>query len=191
MDRVLSGIAVSALMVPLLGCGADPAPMAVAGNDPAWIQPPPSRGAPAQGELLRHSAGVVLAVPVGWSVETRGDDVQLLSPDRTVLVRLMVIDTNQLEVALDAVDQRLDGQLEAHDLGSDRAAVVNGLKGRLAAGSGWLQGESVKLRIALVLTPRKQVLVVLAVVRQSASAERQAEIRGLLESVRPATLTGP
>ncbi len=191
MGRRFLGIPVSALMALVVGCGAHPTSADVAGDEPDWVDPPPAQGAPAPGEPLHHSAGVELTVPLGWAVQPWGEHVQLLSPDRAAVVRLMVIDTGQLEVALDGIDRQLDGQLEAHDLGSVRTAVVNGLKARLAAGSGWLKGESVKLRIALLLTPRKQVLVLLSMIRQNAVAERQAEIRGLLESIRPGRLSRP
>jgi predicted Zn-dependent protease len=189
MGSLASSLAVCVPLGLLAGCGA--APPSVGDDDPGWVAPPSSQGASARSELLRHSAGVTLSVPTGWSVQSRGNDVELLPPDRAAVVRLTVIDTGQLEVALDAVDRQLDGKLESHDLGSVRTAVVNGMKGRLAAGSGWLKGESIKLRIALVLTPRNQVLVLLAMVRKGASAERQAQIGGLLETLRPAGLTVP
>lgn len=191
MGRIGSRIVVGALMALLGGCGADAGlpPEAVA--DPDWATPTPGAAESARGELFRHSSGVELVVPQGWKVEPRDDEVRLLPPDASLLARLLVLETAELDTALDAVDRRLDRALPSHDIGRERAAVINGLDARLASGSGRLGGESVKLRVALVLTPGKQVLALVAMVRQSASPLRQAQLSDLVRAIRPAPLSGP
>ncbi len=107
------------------------------------------------------------------------------------MARLTVLDTPDLDTALTAIDKQLDRRLTAHDIGSDRPAEVNGLAARLASGSGRVGDEAVKLRIALVATPRGQVLGLVALVRPAASAACRAELSDLVKTIQPATLKRP
>ncbi|MBW2455797.1 MAG: hypothetical protein JRI68_14870, partial [Deltaproteobacteria bacterium] len=76
MGRGYFGLAASLWLAPLVGCGANGA-APLASDDPAWAQPAPSPDAPAEPEVLRHYAGVMLTVPVGWRVDTDAGDVRL------------------------------------------------------------------------------------------------------------------
>jgi len=187
MTRGSSAVWIGVGVTLLASCGAgDVEPTAA--DDPAWGEPAPSPTDPPAPELLRHSAGVVLTVPTGWQVDPGEGPLRMAPPDGSLLARFTVLDTADLDRALAAIDERLDRRLAAHDLGSDRATVVGGLQARLASGSGQVKGEPVKLRIALVLTPRGQVLALVAMVRRDAPAHRLGELSDLVTSIRAATL---
>lgn len=183
-------MAASLWLALLVGCGADGA-APVAADDPEWGQPAPSPDASAEPEVLRHASGVMLTVPIGWRVDIADGEARLVPPEGSLLARLTVLDTPDLDAALAAIDQQLDRRLAAHDIGSDRAAEVNGLPARLASGSGRLGDEPVKLRIALVATPRGQVFGLVALVRPAASAARRAELSDLVKTIRPAMSKRP
>ena len=138
------------------------------------------------GGIFRHPAGVTIAVPAGWRVSRTSDTMSLLSPSGAVLMMFFVVEADELEVALRAMDKTIAGYIDDPEIENRRKTEINGMNAIVADGSGTMDGERVEVGIALALTPIGKVLIVLGLARASAPPERQQEVQRIIRSIAPA-----
>lgn len=178
------GLVRLALVVALVGCGhtAPPAPAVVDGPFPPIAQ---SVGLDLEGGTFRHPAGVAIDVPSGWRNKHGGDTMTILAPDEEVLVMVLVVDDSELEPALRAIDERIGAYIDGSRLSDGRRTKLNGMRAILADGEGEMDGEPVQLGLALVLTPKAKVVIVIGVARPGASEDDSSAVNRFMKSIRP------
>ena len=138
------------------------------------------------GGIFRHPAGVTIAVPAGWRVSRTSDTMSLLSPSQAVLMMFFVVEADELEVALRAMDKTIAGYIDDAEIENRRQTEINGMNAIVADGADKMDGERVEVGIALALTPIGKVLIVLGLARASAPPERQQEVQRIIRSIAPA-----
>ncbi len=173
-----------ALISALCACGSAPPP------PPAVIEGPypPLASKPqldVEGGTFRHPAGVAIDVPGGWRNKHGTDTMAILSPDEEVLVMVLVVDDSELEPALRAIDERIGAYVDGSRLSDGRRTRLNGMKAILADGEGEMDGEPVQLGLALVLTPKAKVVIVIGVARPGADADHAEAVSRFMKSIRP------
>ena len=137
------------------------------------------------GGTFRHPAGVTIAVPRGWRVSSTADTLSLLSPNQAVLMMFFVVEADELDVALRAMDGTIARYLDDPQIRNRRQTELNGMSAIVADGVGKMDGENVNVGIALALTPIGKVLIVLGLARDSAPPERQREVQRIIRSIAP------
>jgi hypothetical protein len=98
---------------------------------------------------------------------------------------VLVVEDGDLEPALKAIDDRIGAYVQGSRLHGGRRAMLNGLKAILAEGDGFMQDEPVQLGLALVLTPSKQVIIMVGIARPGATHSRTDEVNRFMKSIRP------
>jgi len=139
-----------------------------------------------EGGTFRHPAGVTIAVPAGWSISRTADTLSLLSPSQAVLMMFFVVEADELEVALRAMDKTIARYIDDAEVHDRHKTELNGMSAIVADGTGKMDGEPVEVGIALALTPIGKVLIVLGLARHSAPPERQREVQRIIRSIAPA-----
>ena len=114
------------------------------------------------------------------------DTMSLLSPSQAVLMMFFVVEADELEVALRAMDKTIAGYIDDAEIENRRQTEINGMNAIVADGAGKMDGERVEVGIALALTPIGKVLIVLGLARASAPPERQQEVQRIIRSIAPA-----
>jgi hypothetical protein len=153
--------------------------------------------APALAETLTNAgAGVSLDVPAGWTKKsTREYPLVLLDPRDTpasngIGITFSVAPVGSVTPADVAERQFRDdtGKIAVTD---HQDVVVNGMKGSVIAGNGRMRGNKFHWMVMILHTPNAaHDLTIIALGPEPTLAARKAEVKSLLDSIRPSEKDG-
>lgn len=116
-------------------------------------------------EVVHEEAGVEIWYPDEWDAEIDGD-VMTLTDDEDdpdiMLQFIMLEDEDEVDEALDGIDEALGELVDDLELDEGEELDVNGMEGVIFGGTGRVEGEDVLVGLLLVDTPGGHVMAVLA-----------------------------
>ena len=137
------------------------------------------------------AAKVQIDVPGGWLAAEADGVLTVQASDGSVAIVIATMDAKDAKTGAAALDKQVAAFIPDASLAKAKAAEVNGLKGYMRRGTGTLDGAPVEMGILVLLTPSKQVIMVMAL-----GATGQYEVHGdamnaALASISPIRLTMP
>ncbi|MDW8466235.1 MAG: hypothetical protein RML35_08690 [Chloroherpetonaceae bacterium] len=132
-------------------------------------------------------AGVRVWVPDDWKVETRNNTLSATSPDGEVYVGYIIASASDFEHTLESLtnDLRSVVQDAKFDKTHDDFAI-DGMPAWGFGGTGTHDGTPVEMRLELIYTPKKRVLIVVAVGSHSGLEHHLQEVVQMLRGIKKA-----
>ncbi len=132
------------------------------------------------------AAGVKVNIPKKWKVE--GDDTTLSaeSKDGAAALLLMVLDAENLDAALEKLDEELSKVVtNFKEDGEAEQINLNGMKGVAADGEGDIEGKRAMIGLMVLQSPTGKVVLVLGAVQKSKWKKHKKRITKILQSLKP------
>lgn len=132
-------------------------------------------------------AGVKVWVPDNWKVESRDNMLAATSPDDEVYVGYIVASALDFEHTLESLENDLRSVVQ--DAKFDKTHddfSINGMPAWGFGGTGTHNSQPVEMRIELIYTPKKRVLIVVAVGSHDGLKQHLQEVTQMLRSIRKA-----
>lgn len=130
-------------------------------------------------------AGIKLWMPDGWEAESEEDELILRDPADEASVRLVVLEIDKIDQALDELDKELTKVVDNLILVSKpKPGKVNGLKTSTLSGRAKLDGVAVKLEIMLLEAPTGKVVLIYALAEAGKYKKHLRKLDKLLQSVK-------
>jgi hypothetical protein len=121
----------------------------------------------AQADIQQHPIGLQIWVPNTWTTEIDEGLLMTSSPDDGALVILMVLESDQIEFAMDEMDKELSKIIKKIRTTSEAEEInINGLNGWTEEGTGRVDGVPIEWLSGL-FPYRNQALMVLAFAESS------------------------
>ena len=140
---------------------------------------------PAKSQTLKIAdAGVVVAVPATWRLESEGS-ITAKAPEDKGVVYFIVAESSAVQQALQQVEEQLNRMATDVQAGNSEEGKINGLDVVSSAGTCKIDGVGVNLRIALVSNADKKVLIMLALVRSDAGETIDRQTIEMFQSIKP------
>ncbi len=144
-------------------------------------------GTALSAEAVNHTeAQVTVWIPDNWDQEADEDSLIVGDPDEEVMVAFLVVDSDNVEAALDAMEAELSDIVEDVSSEEEPSEVnLNGMPAIVLDAKGTVEGEAVDLGIAVIMTPANKALLVFAIAQSSAVAKHEATIEKILGGIKP------
>lgn len=132
-------------------------------------------------------AGVQVWVPDAWKIESKADYLAATSPDDEVYVGYIVSTALDMDATLDNLESQLKNLVQdaKFDKSHDDFAI-NGMPAWGFGGTGTHDGQPVEMRIELIFTPKKKVLILVAVGSHAGLERHLDEVKQMMRSVKKA-----
>lgn len=135
---------------------------------------------------VHAEAGVEIGVPAGWSAEPDEDMLVLASPDEGVALVLMVLEGEDLEAALDALDEELAALVSDIEVSGEPEAIETaGMSGISIEGRGKMDGADVELALVVLESPTGKMLLLLGMGEKGAVETHERAISEVFMSLKP------
>lgn len=144
-------------------------------------------GTALSAEDVNHTeAQVKVWIPDGWEQEADEDSLIVGDPDEEVMVAFLVVDGDNVEAALDAMEAELSEIVDDVEAdGEPEEVELNGMPTIVLDATGTVEGESVDLGIAVIMTPANKALLVFAIAQSSTVAKHEKTIEKILGGIKP------
>ncbi len=133
-------------------------------------------------------AGVQVWLPDNWRIEMpKPGYLAATSPDDEVYVGYIVSSALEMDATLDGLEEQLKGLIE--DAKFDKTHddfSINGMPAWGFGGTGTYHGQPVEMRIELIYTPKKKVLIMVVVGSHVGLEHHLDEVKTIMRSVRKA-----
>lgn len=121
----------------------------------------------AHADIKQHPIGIQIWVPDTWETEIDEGLLMTSSPDEGALVILMVLESDEIEIAMDEMDRELSQIIKKiRTTGEVEEININGLNGWTEEGTGRVEGVPIEWLSGL-FPYRNQALMVLAFAESS------------------------
>jgi hypothetical protein len=121
----------------------------------------------AQADIQQHPIGLQIWVPNTWTTEIDEGLLMTSSPDEGALVILMVLESDEIEIAMDEMDKELSQIIKKIRTTSEAEEInINGLNGWTEEGTGRVDGVPIEWLSGL-FPYRNQALMILAFAESS------------------------
>ena len=135
-----------------------------------------------------RAAGVQVWLPDDWRIEMpRPDYLAATSPDGEVYVGYIVSSAQEMDATLESLEEQLKGVVE--DAKFDKTYddfSINGMPAWGFGGTGTYHGQPVEMRIELIYTPKKKVLILVVVGSHAGLEHHLDEVKTIMRSIRRA-----
>lgn len=139
----------------------------------------------AQAEIKQHPIGIQIWVPDSWETEIDEGLLMTSSPDEGALVILMVLESDEIEIAMDEMDKELSQIIKKIRTTTEVEKIkINGLKGWVEEGTGRVDGVPIEWMSGL-FPYRKQALMVLAFAESSNFDSYEPMLIEIFSSLKP------
>ncbi|MFN3426025.1 MAG: hypothetical protein ACK41G_00445 [Candidatus Thermochlorobacter sp.] len=132
-------------------------------------------------------AGVQVWIPDNWKIESQNNYLAATSPDDEVYVGYIVSTALDMDATLDNLETQLRTLVQ--DAKFDKSHddfTINGMPAWGFGGTGTHDGQPVEMRIELIFTPKKKVLILVAVSSHTGLERHLDEVKQMMRSVRKA-----
>lgn len=138
------------------------------------------------GDVNHTEAQVKVWIPDDWAQEADADSLIITDPNDEVMVAFLVVDSENITAALDAMEAELSKIVEEISSETEPKEIkLNGMPAVVLDGKGKVQGEAVDLGIVIILTPAKKALLVFAIAQSATVANHEKTIEKVLGGIRP------
>ncbi len=133
-----------------------------------------------------RAAGVQVWLPDDWKIEMpKPDYLAATSPDGEVYVGYIVSTVLEMDATLEGLEEQLKGIVE--DAKFDKTQFsINGMPAWGFGGTGTYHGKPVEMRIELIYTPKKKVLIVTVIGSHAGLEHHLDEVKTIMRSIRKA-----
>lgn len=146
-------------------------------------------------DWVDHPVGLAVWIPDEWGQEKAEDLLQVTSPDDAATVIYMIIDAENLDVAVDKLEKELSGIMKRVKVVREVEAVeVNGIPGVITSGTGYLPGKikEIKARwLVGILQYRDKALMVVGFAAEALFDDHEEELEEMLTSIKNLWLQHP
>lgn len=138
-------------------------------------------------EYPNNEAKVTVSIPDNWDVEVSEGILEAGSPSEAVGLVFFVLDADNLDEAIDALDEELSSIVDnIEEDGEPEEIEHNGMEGIYAEAMGTIEGESVGLLLMVLETPSDKVIMILGIGAEDEVTEDDEEaLDEIFDSLRP------
>lgn len=138
-------------------------------------------------ESVNHTeAQVKVWIPDNWVQEADEDSLIVTDPEEEVMVAFMVVDGENIEAALEAMEMELGSLAENVQAdGEPEEVELNGMPAIVLDAKGTIDGEAVDMGVAVIITPAEKALLVFAVAQSSKVDKHTPTIEKILGGIQP------
>lgn len=137
----------------------------------------------AQETLYHDDAGVSITVPAYWTYQTGETEVSIYSPDEEVAVVLFVVGADDLEGALDALDEMIYQEYPNFTSSDPESTEINGMPTIFVDGNA-NDGSGLSISAAVISAPYSE-MILFAVASDAGISNNSYELEQLIMSITP------
>lgn len=139
----------------------------------------------AQADIQQHPIGLQIWVPNTWTTEIDEGLLMTTSPDEGAIVILLVLESNEIEIAMDEMDKELSKIIKRIRTTSEVEEItLNGLRGWTEEGTGRIDGIPIEWMSGL-FPYRNQALMIMGFAESSEFDSYEDMLIEIFSSLRP------
>ena len=135
---------------------------------------------------VHEEAGIEITVPAGWVTDSGDDMLTIADAGDEVAITFMIMDTDDLTAALDALDSELSEFVDDLKPESDAMETdVNGMEAMFMDATGSVEGAEVDIGIFIILTPTGKAMLMFGIIAADADPALEGDVDDIMRSIRP------
>ncbi len=138
----------------------------------------------AQESFVHSESGVSVTLPAGWFYESEENNMLAYTEDKSVAISFTILNSKNLNEALDEVDKMLEKEYASIELGEAEELEINGLS------TIWLDGKADDLEMAYLIvdSPYENIIMFVSAWGTVESVEKyKNDINLIFENIGPAS----
>jgi hypothetical protein len=137
-------------------------------------------------EMVNETARISIWYPDNWTVESDEDNVMIADPDEEVIFVYMLVESDEVEDALAALDKELLSVVsDVKNVGEVEEDMLNGMNCLFMEAQGSIDKVGVDIGIFMVVTPAKKILIVMGIVQTAAYEKHEETIDKIIQGIQP------
>ena len=130
------------------------------------------------------AARIKVWIPQNWAIESDRDSLTANDPKEESLVSFIVFDASVFDTVIDTMDEELRKMMtKIRNNGEAQRTNINGMPAVVQDGTGRIDDQNVDWGIAIIKTPSKKVMMVMAIMETSKAKKHQPNIDKIMQSL--------
>jgi predicted Zn-dependent protease len=137
-------------------------------------------------ELVHETAKISIWYPDNWTMDSEEDNLMIADPDEEVVFVYMLVEADEVEDALDAMDKELLSMVsDLQSTGEPQEDTLNGMNCIFMEAQGNVDKVGVDIGIFMFFTPAQKVLIVMGIVQSAAYEKHEETIGQIIQGIQP------
>lgn len=136
-------------------------------------------------ELVHEEAKISIWYPDHWAMESDENALMIADPDEEVVFVYMLIESDEIEDALAALEEELLSAVTDLQSGEPEEDKLNGMDCLFMEAQGKIDDMDVDIGIFIIYTPAQKVLLLMGIVQSSAYEKHEDTIVEILSGIQP------